>query len=91
MMKTSSRVIDFASRLQTKKKGWMVDECWPWHIVFWDADNCCNPKFINNKRTYGWIKPIMLTLRNKSVLKDKTLSRITILGNKIKGELRWNG
>jgi hypothetical protein len=54
MIDKSFRVIDIASKLQTKKKGWMKESGsnWPWHITFWDHSSECRPKFLGIKDTF---------------------------------------
>ena len=49
MIEQSFRVIDIASKLQTKNMGWMKDagSSWPWHITFWDHQSECRPNLIN--------------------------------------------
>ena len=51
MIEQSFRVIDIASKLQTKNMGWMKESGsnWPWHITFWDHQSECRPKFLGVK------------------------------------------
>jgi|TARA_B110000902_G_scaffold99917_1_gene118121 hypothetical protein len=51
MIDKSFRVIDIASKLQTKNMAWMKEagSCWPWHITFWDHQSECRPKFLGIK------------------------------------------
>ena len=54
MIDKSFRVIDIASKLQTKKRAWMKDvgSSWPWHITFWDHSSELRPKFLTVKDTF---------------------------------------
>ena len=84
MIDKSFRVIDIASKLQTKNMGWMKESGsnWPWHITFWDHSGEPSPKFIVDKKIFGWIMPdrsTMLHLGNET--KVKLLARLVKVNN----------
>ena len=64
MIEQSFRVIDIASKLRRKNMGWMKEagSCWPWHITFWDHSGELSPKFIVDKKIFGWIMPEFLNI-----------------------------
>ena len=64
MIDKSFRVIDIASKLRRKNMGWMKEagSCWPWHITFWDHSSERSPRFIVDKKMFGWIRPELLDI-----------------------------
>tara|TARA_B110000503_G_scaffold79494_1_gene122083 strand:+ start:204 stop:491 length:288 start_codon:yes stop_codon:yes gene_type:complete len=78
MMVKSFRVIDIASKLRVKNQGWMKDSGsrWPWHIIFWDNSPIIMPRFLVNKKMFGWMS--LKDLRQKMKEDDRPIENPVI-------------
>ena len=84
MIDKSFRVIDIASKLRRKNMGWMKEagSCWPWHITFWDHSSERSPRFIVDKKMFGWIIPERITMLHLSTeTKGKLLAKLVKVNN----------
>ena len=87
MIEQSFRVIDIASKLQTKKKGWMKDagSNWPWHITFWDHQSECRPKFLEIKDSFEGDNQIKIL---SEVYSYVGVSKLSVKKNHVDGDMK---
>jgi len=89
MIKQSFRVIDIASKLQIKKKGWMKDagSNWPWHITFWDHQSECRPEYLRTKDTFEGDNQLKILSSDYSYVGVTKLSLKNTVDEDMKDEL----
>ena len=89
MIEQSFRVIDIASKLQTKNMGWMKESGsnWPWHITFWDHQSECRPKFLGVKDEFEGDNQIKILSEGFSYVGVSKLSVKNTVDEDMKDEL----